>query len=681
MAKRGTSQACSAGKRLKAFSSVGLSQNHRQLARALQTLTELPAVDALEVLGTKRWQLQHAVDQLWSQLGCEIELEAAHGETLTLQCTSLSKLLEYMVRTHPEFRKQLLELWLRNPCTRDHPYSLLIYGDELVPGNVLHLEQRRKLFGAQAAIKDLGSTSIKANSSWIPLFCIRHIIASDIPGGMSYIFRQYLRHLLLKEKIRDVGIVIPLNTGSATHVNLFFKVSNLILDGDALRMIWNWKGASSKLPCFCCLNVVGAIEDDDDLPDGCVTLECTNKSRFIAATNTDWWARADTLKLQQHVLSKTRFAKLSTASGLTFNERGLLWDEELRPYVGPMDVTTMDSMHSFLVDGVGQAEIRCALLRLKELGDSWDGIHRIMCADWKFCRMNIKGLRTLRSSFSAKREARFKDTQMFSPDASELLVMFPIFGYYLDTIAGPRHGPNIVAAIDSFHACACCLALVKEGKSVADDAIATQLDDAIVTHKEKKAIAYPGEHARAKDHWTLHIGDQMKRDKVTLDCFAGERVNRAFKNSAQQVTFDADKKLSFEASVLKRTLVHYDSQWKEHACQDALSLPVRSPELGNVYGTEDAFLANSMMWHGTVVAKKDLVFLDGHPQEVVGCASIAGHLALVVHELTLVSQETLTASKWRYASPAWSLKFLANHELRYASAWFENDNMFIVLSI
>ena len=138
-----------AKKRLKAFSGIGLSTNQRQLAKALHVLHNLPEEDVEEVLGAKRWQLKAAVDELWSECGFELELEIRPGTLGKLLCASLAKTLHMMVRKFPEFREQLLELWERKPCTRAEPYSLLIYGDELVPGNVLHLEQSRKLFGCE----------------------------------------------------------------------------------------------------------------------------------------------------------------------------------------------------------------------------------------------------------------------------------------------------------------------------------------------------------------------------------------------------------------------------------------------------------------------------------------------------------------------------------------------------
>ena len=335
----------------------------------------------------------------------------------------------------------------------------------------------------------------------------------------------------------------------------------------------NWKGAKAKLPCFCCMNVLG-METEDDLPDGCVTLNCPGKPLFVENTNEDWWGKADALVDQKGVLGKTKFEKLETACGLNLNVKGLLFDKELRPHFKPVDVLTYDAMHIMLVEGVGQAEICSMLTLLMSLGESWQDIHSMMNADWHVCRVNDRGRRAMRSTFSSKREATFKRNGTFNPDASELLAMFPIFGHYLETIAMAKHGDVLKAAIDSYRACACCIALAKEGKT--DATLADKLTEAILKHAEQKHIAYPDESYRAKDHWRFHLGDQMARDGGILDCFAGERVNRAFKRCAQECSFNEESTFAFEATVLKRTMVHFEAQWEEYDWKDRLLHPVRA---------------------------------------------------------------------------------------------------------
>ena len=306
-------------------------------------------------------------------------------------------------------------------------------------------------------------------------------------------------------------------------------------------------------------------------------------------------------------------------------------------------------------------------------------MNTIMQADWRFCRLRGGSGRGIKRSFNSHRESRFQKNGVFAPDASELLSIFPVFGYYLDTVAKAKHGAAITREIESFHACACCIAITKEGKANGGNAVG--LDIAMEKHAGKKAIAYPEEGFRAKDHWRFHLGDQAARDRNIFDCFAGERVNRAYKACAQEVSFLRDDTLSFEAAVLKRTMVHFDAMWAEHAFRDFLLKPLPSAELRTICGSRDAFLSTSLNWQGTLVAKDDIVLLNGDPFRVVGCASIDGALALVTQGFTFVRQETLTASRWTPSSRTWDLKWLSAHVLRYAVAWFYEGDTCVILSM
>ena len=261
-----------------------------------------------------------------------------------------------------------------------------------------------------------------------------------------------------------------------------------------------------------------------------------------------------------------------------------------------------------------------------------------------------------------------------------MLIICPVFGHYLETVAKVKHGDVLKAAIDSYHACACCIALAKEGKQGVDGAAG--LADAMLKHAEQKSVAYPNCRFRAKDHWRLHIGDQMARDGVVLDCFAGERVNRAFKRCAQEVCFTGSKTLGFEASVIKRIMIHFDMQLENMNWKDHLRSPAaRSEALATIFGTQDCFVARSMVVDGLQLFESDIVLIDNSPCEVEGGASVAGAVALIVRELSFVRQETATANRWRRAPTDSAIAWASEHQFRYATAWYIDGDEFVILSI
>ena len=62
-------------KRLRAISADGLSTNVRLVSGLLISIRELPADGVVEMLSSNRHHLQEAVDELWSECECEMELE------------------------------------------------------------------------------------------------------------------------------------------------------------------------------------------------------------------------------------------------------------------------------------------------------------------------------------------------------------------------------------------------------------------------------------------------------------------------------------------------------------------------------------------------------------------------------------------------------------------------------
>ena len=189
---------------------------------------------------------------------------------------------------------------------------------------------------------------------------------------------------------------------------VYFKLGNLLLDGDAHRMIMNSKGASGKLPCMCCLNVlkIGSLLPSPDF----VHLDCADYTKFVFASNEDVWTKADELEEKSLVLNKSEFEREQAARGITYNPRGLIFDKDLRPHVPPIDVTTNDSMH--ILNGMAEAEMSVLVFAL-QAHFSWAEIRTWMEADWRFCSCFKFASGQLRSCWSQAREKYYYSSTEF----------------------------------------------------------------------------------------------------------------------------------------------------------------------------------------------------------------------------------------------------------------------------
>jgi hypothetical protein len=271
--------------------------------------------------------LTRSLVPLYEELCVTEILHLKSGAPFAWTCVSFSAMLRHVARESKGFRDILRSLWQARPSTEDRPYHVVLYGDEVVPGNVLRLDNKRKAFCIYATIRELGPNLIKDESCWFPLAVFRTTIAKDIEGGMSHVFRVMLTRMFLTEKIGSDGVCIDLAVPGTRFATLYFALGNIVADGDALRSIWSSKGAAGKLPCILCKNVV-----NDVLPSAyLVGISCTDCGRFDTATDRDIWQKADDLHAQFAATGQNRdFNQLQMMYGITYSPEGLLWDRALR---------------------------------------------------------------------------------------------------------------------------------------------------------------------------------------------------------------------------------------------------------------------------------------------------------------------------------------------------------------
>ena len=135
---------------------AGAGTNITHVATLLRRLRDAEEEDREVALQCSRWTIQRAYQHLWAQVRVEETLDAATGTPMRLECLSLSKLMDVGIRTAPGVASLFEALWRLRPCTRDTPYTLLVYGDEVVPGDALRPDNHRKSFVMYVAVREWG---------------------------------------------------------------------------------------------------------------------------------------------------------------------------------------------------------------------------------------------------------------------------------------------------------------------------------------------------------------------------------------------------------------------------------------------------------------------------------------------------------------------------------------------
>jgi len=580
-----------------------------------------------------RFQVKRAVDAVWNKVGYKQQVILATGRTFDWEIASLPKFLVHLTTVSSGFRNACRQMWEAHPCTRENPWRLVVYGDELVPGAILKLDNKRKFFAAYVTIRELGPTYLKHESMWLTVAVIRSSVAKTIPGGFSHCMRLLFRRWFLVDRLSEDGVLLDLGIPGSRLVRAYFSLGNVVADGDAYRALWSAKGASGKLICLLCKNVLSERTESEYL----VHLSCPFYSRFDLASDAEIWEKADKLSHSRVTNPKGQHRRLELLYGLTDNPQGILWDKDLRDYVKPATAITYDPMHALVSNGIVQNETSFLLADLKSIGVGWESLLRFVKSDWHVCR-SVGNPKILEDCFAPPRMKSFKKDGTFKAGASEMLLVSPVICFFLRKVTGIA--AKLPKQTASYEALCQVLQIVASMKQGAPNAC--QLAAAMEKHAVAFAEAYPSAEVKPKNHYALHVPAQSAQNAILLDAFVGERKHGGIKRVAEHIR----NTTAFERSVITNAVCR-QIEWladPTNLC-DGLTSPRKCPELGH-----NCSIANAMVWNGTRVVVGDCMFRHGHVFIINACADLAPGLALLVDRYEKVAQVTTCASRWTRAS-------------------------------
>ena len=250
------------------------------------------------------------------------------------------------------------------------PLNMIMYWDELVPGNVIKPDNLRKCAAFYYSFKEFGN-ALRTEAAWFPLAILRHSVIQTIVGGISTVWREILRHLFCaRTSLISVGVVLRLETPRLMRC----KLSNILADEAARKGVWGVKGASGMKPCICCKNIV--MKSAGFRADGYLHEIDAEHKYFDSATNEDVWSIVDHLEGQFALLTKDACSLLQTAIGFTLLPTGVLADRSLRDHVLPITMNTFDSMRCLYSHGIASTELHMFLTAARsKTGLTFEQLH------------------------------------------------------------------------------------------------------------------------------------------------------------------------------------------------------------------------------------------------------------------------------------------------------------------
>ena len=403
-----------------------------------------------------------------------------------------------------------------HPCDAEHPWRIIIYNDEISPGNQLLRHNNRKTQTFYYSFMEFGADALSSEFLWFTLTVARSDEVNEISGWSFGTFSNTLMKTF--EVFASEGF-------TCGPVILWANIHLLVCDEAALKATLDVKGASGNLCCFKCRNVYSKK----------AYAAAANKQGIVSIANLDinkidMHTDNTIIEVAKHLwdekarLRPAAFNALQIRLGMNHNPNGIMLSHihfAIRVITG----SCFDPQHVYLVHGIFNIECGLLLDNLKTK------------AKIKANEINNFFQTFTWPAYSKVGKNMFKDRkekekgEAVTCSASEILGSFALLQEFLLLRVWATLNPMLKAACASFFAL--CFVLVMMLSVPRGGVTATMLLAAIMKHLKLHGVAYGRDHWKPKFHYALHIAQQLADLGLIVFCFTHERKHKEIKRYIQ----------------------------------------------------------------------------------------------------------------------------------------------------
>ena len=468
----------------------------------------------------------------------------------TLYMLNVHAYLEVAHKSPGAFHAMFMAMHGACPSSYEKPWRLIIYGDEVVPGNKLSNLNRRKAWILYFSFIEFG-VHLHNEDAWCPLAAEPSHALKHIQAGVSQLFACVIKSIFGSHG-HDLSAGITLVGPDGERVRFFAKLDMMVQDGGAHKFVNSIKGDTGIRMCMLCTNLVSK---PSLVPfDASASLRCTvvHEEDLVLATDAGIYGSIDRLVAHQRTDTAGTFKIREKACGFNFQPHGMLFDRSLRNVVRPASIYCHDWMHMIFSSGIFNVvafHFFEAIHTHLPLMQVWAVFHKYIM-QWRW-PLSWKYDPKRSEPFSSDHLKAYRKTGHIKCAASEGLALLPVIVFW-----------NVATVLP--HATgACkwaCLAMVALGDIVdalqASGLRLTSPDDMrilIRTFMDACVAAGWEEFMIPKFHWLLHFPRNMIRWGTAVSCFVHERKHKLVLRYAENF-FLPDKSKS--KSVLKELIAH-----------------------------------------------------------------------------------------------------------------------------
>lgn len=476
------------------------------------------------------------------------DLPAVNGGTIPLRIVHPLSFLWKAFNTCDPFASFIDSCLERTPCTPETPWNLILYSDEVTPGDCLVHDNRRKMQVVYFSFFEFGPAALSREDAWFTIAAKRSSEVNKISGGMSAVFGAILLLFFVTggSNVALAGLALH-RSGEATR-HIYARLRCFVQDGGAHKITWHCKGDSGLKLCMLCKNLFTGKSDLCE-EDNSNLLVCN----VIDDTELDFASDADILNAVQNLAARHAtdtpgaFKERETISGFTHTPHNMLLDRRLDNIVLPASQFMHDWMHTLFSSGVFNTLVFRVFEAFIDAGiEIWEIAHGYASTYKWPSRMHTS---TLVDVLSPKGRASSRAAKSLKCQASDGLSLMAVIAIFISLVALPW---GVCTAE--------CMALIAFADVV--DFMYNVPRGGITPAMLRSAVhkflclyvrAFTVNGMSPKFHWLLHFAYHLDNFGTLLSCFVHERKHRMVKRYANDIV----NTRVFELSVLNEVTCHH----------------------------------------------------------------------------------------------------------------------------
>lgn len=470
---------------------------------------------------------------------------------------------------------------------------LVVYHDEVTPGNVIRPDNRRKSTLMYHSYLDFEKHRLKDEKLWFPAAVVRHGTIENMVGGVSAMTRRYM--CVLKPLLQEPSTV-ALECLPGCAVPLRLEPTAFIFDERALKETVDSKGSSGNKPCSKCINVVSKRLHAEGCDDFFVTLDESDASKFCPMTDAHVHETLQHLAESKPVLPNAQFEDLETRMGFNFNPEGLLLDADLRKWVKPSQFW-YDSAHCLYSKGAVSWEIASFLESCNgHFHGSVRQLQEYVCDErWRapsFCKFTASERKCMVSNALLQQES-------YKGSIQQTMSVLPlVVGFALEVVLPTGMCANEVKSLlKLFRVCRLIYKIGHDKHSY--DSLPPEVTKAHSQYLDAFSAAYGIERVKPKHHFVYHVHPFINTTVL-------ERKHRCWKSG---VLPHIKRLETLEESSLARLLLIGMSDMSAFNAGNRLTglCQAASPVMCQLLQVDAAQLSTQIAYDGAIVGVDDVI--------------------------------------------------------------------------